>query len=1161
MSRTSSGARWAVASLASCALALGGTVVGASLPMAAAAPAGAAATSPPVAADAPWTATVTWLVGQLSASEKVDLIHGGGPTGGPSGPNALDPDEHGQAGYIKGVPRLGIPANRHVDALGINVSAETTAAPSRIGLASSFDRGLFDEFGELVGKEGVGTGMTLIYGPQADLARTPSWSRNNTAYSEDPYLASELAAEEINAIQGQGLMSQVKHVGMYNGQNQNTPSIVEGQAAHEIYLAPAERAADEGVSSMMCSYATFEIKDDSRYTQPDYACGNSVMMNEIIKNDWNFKGFITSDYNAIHATSNFLAGVDQEFATNYLNTANLLPLIDPTSASYDPAYAQRADEAVARTLYQDERFGLLDNDHIPAEYRSGVAQHGDVDTYDNTITIDKAAGIQTARQLAERAGVLLKNDGDVLPLSDSTSVNVVGQTSTLLPAAPGGEKSQGFGDRNAISPYKAMRGIGGATVVSNPGIDLLGTTVPAANLKQDSTTTAAGLTRTTTPAGGGTPTTSVDAVLDGRQTDLVRGNTYNWSGYIDVPADDTYQLQIQRPYGKDNGDDSKFNDGISRASGSTVSLSVDGTTRTLANPDSNILQNTIPSFATGTSNKVVADNGQYLGYDNTGTAVALTPGRHAISLTYTPAATVPATPTLRLAWSAKNTAVSQAVAAAATNDVSVIFADDSGSTGGDGASTTTDVKSLSAAQNSLITQTIAAAHAAGNKAVVVLNTGSAVQMPWVDDADGILEMWYPGQEGGTATANLLYGKANPSGHLTLSFPKSSQQSVFGVEDTNGNGSIGAGDAGWERSNPTQDADETVPTLKWTEGLSVGYRWFTDPSANTHDYDPLFAFGHGLSYTGYAYDGLRVKTSTDGGLDVTLTATNTGARAGRAVPQVYVGPSAALDPAAFEQTPLRLVEFDSVALDAGQSKTVSLHVAPRELSSYSTEDNNWVLGTGERTVYLGAASDNLVAQATANVVANATAPAVTTQPAAVSKVKKGTSVTLTAAATGNPEPTVRWQASTDGGSTWTDVPGETTTTFTYTANVDGTQHRAAFTNDLGTAYTYPNRLELITPVPPKMTTSATVKVVPSTVSHRKHATVKIKVTATTGTPTGTVVVHYGNRTKTVPLPASKHGTLTVRLPTLKVGRYKVWIAYSGNSRFKADVSDKVILRVT
>src|SRR5207237_1417819 len=119
-----------------------------------------------------------------------------------------------------------------------------------------------------------------------------------------------------------------------------------------------------------------------------------------------------------------------------------------------------------------------------------------------------------------------------------------------------------------------------------------------------------------------------------------------------------------------------------------------------------------------------------------------------------------------------------AVAAAASNSVSVVFADDNGAVTGDGVSAATDVAQLSAEQNALITQVAAAAHAAGHKVVVVLNTGNAVQMPWAGNVDSILEMWYSGQEGGTATAKTLYGQSDPSGKLTLTFPKNSNQTLF-----------------------------------------------------------------------------------------------------------------------------------------------------------------------------------------------------------------------------------------------------------------------------------------------------------------------------------------------------------------------------------------------
>ena len=472
---------------------------------ASAAPAATAAgVSPPTAADAPWTRTVTYLVSQMTPAEEIAVIE-----------TATDPDNHGQAGYLAGVPRLGIPPVRHADALGINVRADATAFPTRLGLASSFDRSAYNTLGEQVGKEGIATDVDLIYGPQVDMARYPSWSRNLTTNGEDAYVSSQFAAAEINGIQSQGLMSQVKHVSFYNGQAQATPSLVASQAAHEVYLAPAQSAIQQGdVSSLMCSYATFEIVGEQDH--PDYACSNSNLLNNIVKNEFGLKGFITSDYTASKKTSDILAGMDNEFATHNLSVANLQPLIDTTSSTYDPAYAAATANSVARMVYEDERFGLLDNSKIPAAYQSAVPQHGNVSSTDNSTHVDKAAGSAVALSLAEETGVLLKNSGNALPLAKTSKIAVVGPTATLMPSSPGGERARGYGDRNNFTPLKAMQtAVGTANITSAPGIDWIGTTIGSTSLQTTNDAAAVpGLTRTTTDVNN-VVTTSTDATLDG----------------------------------------------------------------------------------------------------------------------------------------------------------------------------------------------------------------------------------------------------------------------------------------------------------------------------------------------------------------------------------------------------------------------------------------------------------------------------------------------------------------------------------------------------------------------------------------------------------------------------------------------------------------------
>ena len=1004
--------------------------------------------SPPIAGDAPFTKTTNWLVSQMTPAEELDLIEGSHANKWAADSN-LDPDDHYEAGYVQGIPRLGIPEMRHVDAQGVEVYADATSYPTRLGLSASFDRAAIQQFGQILGQDGKNLDLDLIYSPQTDIAYTPSWRRNMTAYSEDAYLASQFTSTEINAIQSTGLLAQVKHVGVYTGQNQDKPTEVGEQAIRELYLATAQAAVQQaGVSSLMCSYATFQIV--GYQDKADYSCSNSGLLNGIVRGDWGFKGWVTTDYLAAKATSDLLAGTDQEFLTKWFADGKLLPLIDPASPSFNQAYADAAKNAVTRIVYQYERFGLLDNDHIPAEFRSKVPQHGDVDSYDNSIHIDKQKGIRTALDLAEKSAVLLKNDGNALPLGKRTSVVTLGQSATLLPASPGGERSFGFGDRVAISPTDAMQAKAGTKVTNVPGIDIWGSPVPAAQLSQDSAGTQPGLVRTQT-ATDGTVTTTVDTVIDGNQKGLVKGNSYTWSGYVDVPAGGTYRLLVQRPYGTDTGNRDAYNDGVRNVEQTAApagfpdiqptppgyapiepALTLDGAAIALVDPDNKLVANDYPPISTDPANHTVAANGQYLGVKNRGQVVTLQAGPHQFTLSYTPKADLATDPALRFAWANTQADYTAAEAAARTNDVSVIFADDSNALLNDGPSAEASVARLTDAQTELINRTAAAAHAAGKKVVVVLNTGGAVQMPWVDNVDAILEMWYPGQEGGTATSNVLYGTADPSGKLTISFPRDSAHTLFSDHP--------------ERSIGTQEPDETAVSYKRTEGLATGYRWFTDPSQNVNGYKPLYAFGHGLSYTSFTYSDLVTTPTPDGGADVKFTITNTGHRAGSESAQIYIGPSAAL-PDHVQQTALRLVQFGKVDLSAGAKKKLSLHIDPAQFASYDVQVPGWVQGTGNRQLWVGAASDDL--KLTGSITVTAPSSSVNLTASANDEVygsKKHLTLTATVtASTGTPTGTVEFRSGdtslgtapvTDGKATFQLLDNTPAGTLRITAHYGG-----------------------------------------------------------------------------------------------------------------------------
>ncbi len=219
--------------------------------------------------------------------------------------------------------------------------------------------------------------------------------------------------------------------------------------------------------------------------------------------------------------------------------------------------------------------------------------------------------------------------------------------------------------------------------------------------------------------------------------------------------------------------------------------------------------------------------------------------------------------------------------------------------------------------------------------IVVLNTSQPVPVPWAKRVKAILQMWWPGDEGGWATAKLLLGKANPAGRLPMTWGRR-------LED------YPATDPRFPERSGTGVADRTT----FSEGVNIGYRWF-----DREKIKPLFPFGHGLSYTRFAYSALKLGKAADGGLDVSLQIKNVGGSDGDEIPQAYLG--APSDPPAGVQFAVRtLVAFDRIHLSVGEAKTIVLHVAPRQLQYWSVANGTWVTASGKRMLSVGASSRDL-----------------------------------------------------------------------------------------------------------------------------------------------------------------------------------------------------------
>ena len=220
-----------------------------------------------------------------------------------------------------------------------------------------------------------------------------------------------------------------------------------------------------------------------------------------------------------------------------------------------------------------------------------------------------------------------------------------------------------------------------------------------------------------------------------------------------------------------------------------------------------------------------------------------------------------------------------------------------------------------------------------NLAVVIVS-GNAVAMPWVDKVNSIVEAWYCGSQAGVALADVIFGKVNPSGKLPMTFP-------VRLED-NGAHALGA-------------YDRNSRKAEYKEGIFVGYRW-----AQKKDIKPLFAFGHGLSYTTYTYGQASINRSTmaeNGTLTVSVDVTNSGKVAGKEIVQLYIGD----DKASVERPVMELKGFSKVALEPGETAKVRFTIKPEMLKFYDVEKGDWTLEKGSFTAYIAAASDDIRTQ--------------------------------------------------------------------------------------------------------------------------------------------------------------------------------------------------------
>jgi beta-glucosidase len=332
------------------------------------------------------------IVAQMTLDEKISLLHGGGWQMLFSGPDAPPSKALGNAGYISGIPRLGIPDLQMADAaVGVTHSGVlgrySTALPSCVAEAASWDLEVAREYGALIGSELRDQGYNMSLGGGVNLAREPRNGRIFEYKGEDPILAGKLVGAEMKALQQQGVVGDIKHYALNDQEDGRSYVNVKAdkRAIRESDLLAFEIGVKEsGAGAVMCSY---------NLLNGDYACENSYLLTDVLKKDFGFQGFVVSDWGGTHSTVKAaLAGLDMEMPTaTYLADA-LRKAIETGDVPQS-----RLDNMVHRILRTEFAVGLFDRPRQPQ-------------------VPDVFHGLEVAQRVAEQSIVLLKNSDGQLPL-------------------------------------------------------------------------------------------------------------------------------------------------------------------------------------------------------------------------------------------------------------------------------------------------------------------------------------------------------------------------------------------------------------------------------------------------------------------------------------------------------------------------------------------------------------------------------------------------------------------------------------------------------------------------------------------------------------------------------------------------------------------------
>lgn len=794
------------------------------------------------------------LLGRMTLEEKIDYI--GGYRGF----------------YIRGIERLGVPEIKLTDGpVGTHKDGRSTAYPAGVLSASTWNRSLVYELGKQLGRDSRARAVHVLLGPGVNILRAPMCGRNFEYFTEDPYLNAETACAYVSGLQEQGVVATLKHYAANNQEwdRNNVSSDIDERTLHEIYL-PVFKAAIQKAKAG-------SVMDSYNPVNGVHATQNGYLNNTVLRDMWGFDGVVMSDWSATYdGVEAANGGLDLEMPrAKCMNRDVLIPAIKDGRVS-----ESTINDKVRRILRMIFANGFFENE-----------QH------DPSVPMDNPDGAAAALELAREGIVLLKNEGELLPVKSGVKrIAVIGPNANSYISGGGSSYTFPFHSVSLLDGIREQAG-DNIEILYSPGLPTLPETVQQ----------------------------SVFYTAPGSDVRGLKAEFYNNPRLRGEPVDTHIDSIVNIANGYHIATE---NHGLPY---DHCSMRWSGVVRPEKTADYRFVVRGFDGFRLKVDDKQVINEWRDQGITLREVVLPLEADKeYPVELEYF-ANVHPVD--VSFGWREDRQLFDEAAALAAKADIAIVSIGFNESLERESNDRPFELPEY---QDSLVNRVI---DANPNTAVLV-NAGSNADLSkWQHRAPALVYMWYPGQEGGTAAAEILFGKVNPSGKLPVTFEKR------------------------QEDNPAypyyydEDGDKRV---SYGEGLLVGYRHY-----DTKGVQPNFAFGFGKSYTTFRFSDLKVKNESAKGkplYNVSFNVTNTGTRDGKEVAQVYIRPIGAKVFRPYKE----LKGYDKKMIKAGETVRFDIRLDAEAFAYYKTEIHDFGYDPGEYEILVGNSSDNILLRKTVKI---------------------------------------------------------------------------------------------------------------------------------------------------------------------------------------------------